>query len=78
MDWKEYIIGMMGAVIGSCVTALGMGSRIKAVEKDCDELKVDMQKKHDDLKTDTLKMFHEIRKDVKKLIAKTAERRVRD
>ena len=67
MDWKEYIIGMMGAVIGSVVTALGMGSRVKAVEKNCDELKIE-----------TLAMFSEIRKDIKKLIEKTAERRTRN
>ena len=64
MDWEDYIIGMMGAMMGSVATALGMGSRIKAVEKDCTELKAE-----------TLAMFLEIRKDIKNLIEKSGERR---
>jgi hypothetical protein len=64
MDWKDYIIGMLGAMIGSVATALGMGSRIKAVEKDCE-----------DLKSEALAMFLEIRNDIKNLIEKSGERR---
>lgn len=54
-------------MIGSVATALGMGSRIKAVEKDCE-----------DLKSEALAMFLEIRNDIKNLIEKSGERRKGD
>lgn len=64
MEWKDYLLGMFGAMIGSVATALGMGSRIHGVEKDCAELK-----------KETLAMFHEIRGDIKNLIAKIGDQR---
>jgi gas vesicle protein len=67
MEWKDYFIGMLGAIIGSVATALGMGARIKAIEKDCSELKAE-----------TLAMFLEIREDVKKLLVKSGNRREGD
>lgn len=67
MDWKDCVLGMLGAIIGSVTTALGMGSRIHSIEKDCAELKAE-----------TLAMFHEIRGDIKDLISKTGERRRED
>lgn len=74
MGWPDFIEGGLGAIIGSIITILGMGSRLKNVEENCRKLKEDMLDVVKEIKADNAIT----REDIKKLIAKTGERRSDD
>lgn len=74
MDWTDLAEGGLGAVVGSILTALGMGYRLKNVEEDCRDLRKEMLVIVKEIKADNVI----VREDIKKLIEKTAERRTRD
>lgn len=71
MDWTDLAEGGIGAVIGSVLTALGMGYRLNNVEKDCRDLRKEMLDIVKEIKADNII----VREDIKDLIAKTASRR---
>lgn len=74
MNWTDFGEGAVGAVIGSIMTALGMGYRLKNVEEDCRDLRKEMLVIVKEIKLDN----SITREDIKKLIAKTASRRGSD
>jgi len=71
MDWPNFAEGSLGAVIGSVLTAIGMGYRLNNVEKDCRDLRKEMLVIVQEIKNDNAIT----REDIKDLIAKTASRR---
>ena len=74
MEWSDFAEGGLGAIIGSVLTALGMGNRLKNVEEDYRNLRKEMLIVIKEIKADNVI----VREDIKKLIEKTASRRGSD